>query len=48
MKVGETYTVKLGMGLDPNYIPKPLKVNSLNNNEWRLASDKKTWVYKAE
>jgi hypothetical protein len=48
LKVGETYNVKLTMGLDPNYISKPLKVNSLNNNEWRLASDKKTFVYKAE
>ena len=48
LKVGETYNVKLSMGLDPNYIPKPLKVNALNNNEWRLASDKKTFLYKAE
>ncbi|MYN29888.1 DUF4390 domain-containing protein [Duganella levis] len=48
LKLGETYTVKLSMGLDPNYVPKPLKVNALNNNEWRLASDKRTFVYKAE
>ncbi|MRX09680.1 DUF4390 domain-containing protein [Pseudoduganella sp. FT25W] len=48
LKVGGTYTVKLSMGLDPNYVSKPLKVNALNNNEWRLASDKKSFVYKAE
>lgn len=48
LKVGETYTVKLSMGLDPNYVPKPLKVNALNNSEWRLASDKKTFQYRAE
>lgn len=48
LKVGETYTVKLSMGLDPNYVPKPLKVTALNNSEWRLASDKKTFQYRAE
>ncbi|MBV7537979.1 DUF4390 domain-containing protein [Duganella sp. sic0402] len=48
LKTGETYTVKLSMGLDPNYVPKPLKVNALNNSEWRLASDKKTFQYRAE
>jgi hypothetical protein len=41
LKVGENYNVKLSMGLDTNYVPKPLKVNALNNSEWRLASDKK-------
>ena len=49
LKVGETYTVKLSMGLDPNYLPKPIQLNALNNNnEWRLASDKKSFLYKAE
>ena len=48
LKVGETYNVKLSMGLDPNFVPKPLKVNALNNNEWRLASDKKSFQYRAE
>jgi hypothetical protein len=36
------------MGLDPNYVSKPLKVNALNSSEWRLASDKKNFPYKAE
>ena len=49
LKVGENYTVKLSMGLDPNYLPKPIQLNALNNNnEWRLASDKKSFLYKAE
>lgn len=48
LKVGETYNVKLSMGLDPNYVSKPLKVNALNSSEWRLASDKKNFPYKAE
>lgn len=48
LKVGETYTVKLSMGLDPNYLPKPIQINALNNNEWRLASDKKSFLYRAE
>jgi hypothetical protein len=48
LKVGEIYNVKLSMGLDPNFISKPLKVNALNNNEWRLSSDKKTFQYRAE
>ncbi|WP_371865886.1 DUF4390 domain-containing protein [Duganella qianjiadongensis] len=48
LKVGENYNVKLSMGLDTNYISKPLKVNALNNSEWRLTSDKKIFQYKAE
>jgi hypothetical protein len=47
LKVGEWYNVSLSMGLDTNYVPKPLKVNALNNSEWRLTSDK-TFRYKAE
>lgn len=48
LKVGETYNVKLSMGLDANYLPKPIQINALNNNEWRLASDKKSFLYRAE
>ncbi|MYM94773.1 DUF4390 domain-containing protein [Duganella vulcania] len=48
LEVGKTYNVKLSMGLDPNYVSKPLKVTALNSNEWRLASDKKIFQYKAE
>ncbi|GJJ00270.1 hypothetical protein RugamoR64_08080 [Duganella rhizosphaerae] len=48
LEVGKTYNVKLSMGLDPNYVSKPLKVTALNSAEWRLASDKKIFQYKAE
>ena len=48
LKVGETYNVKLSMGLDPSYVPKPLKVNALNTDEWRLSLDKKAFQYRAE
>nr|WP_315399182.1 DUF4390 domain-containing protein [uncultured Duganella sp.] len=48
LKIGETYSVKVSMGLDQNYLPKPIQINALNNSEWRLASDKKTFLYKAE
>jgi hypothetical protein len=48
LKPGETYNVTVRMGIDRNYLPKPIQVNAFNNSEWRLASDKKTFQYKAE
>lgn len=48
LKPGETYNVTLRMGMDREYLPKPIQVNAFNNSEWRLASDKKTFQYKAE
>jgi len=48
LKVGEVYNVNLSMGLDTNYVPKPIKVNALNNSDWRLTSEKKSFPYKAE
>nr|WP_311196620.1 DUF4390 domain-containing protein [Rugamonas fusca] len=48
LKVGETYNVTLRMGMDRDYLPKPIQVNAFNNSEWRLASDKKTFQYRAE
>ena len=48
LKVGETYNVSMRMLLDPDYLPKPIQVNAFNNSEWRLASDKKSFSYKAE
>jgi hypothetical protein len=27
---------------------KPLQVDALNNSDWRLASHKKTFIYRAE
>ena len=38
----------IGMGMDRDYLPKPIQVNAFNNSEWRLASNKKTFQYRAE
>jgi hypothetical protein len=48
LKVGEVYNVTLRMGMDRDYLPKPIQVNAFNNSEWRLASNKKTFLYRAE
>jgi hypothetical protein len=48
LKPGETYNVTLRMFMDREYLQKPLQVNAFNNADWRLASDKKTFTYKAE
>jgi hypothetical protein len=48
LKPGETYNVTLRMYMDREYLLKPLQVNAFNNSDWRLASNKKTFTYKAE
>jgi hypothetical protein len=48
LKPGETYDVTLRMYMDPAYLPKPLQVDAFNNADWRLASHKKTFTYRAE
>ncbi len=48
LKPGETYTVTLKMGMDREYLAKPIQVNAINNAEWRLTSNKKSFPYKAE
>lgn len=48
LKIGEVYNVTLNMGMDRDYLPKPIQVNAFNNSDWRLASNKKTFLYKAE
>jgi hypothetical protein len=48
LKPGETYNVSLRMFMDREYLQKPLRVNAFNNADWRLASNKKTFTYKAE
>ena len=48
LKVGEVYNVSLRMDLDRDYLPKPIQVNAFNNSDWRLASNKKTFAYRAE
>ncbi len=48
LKPGETYNVSLRMYMDREHLLKPLQVNAFNNSDWRLASNKKTFTYKAE
>lgn len=48
LKVGQTYNVTLRMGMDRDYLPKPIQVNAFNNSDWRLASNRKTFLYTAE
>jgi hypothetical protein len=48
LKPGEMYNVTLRMFMDREYLQKPLQVNAFNNSDWRLASNKKTFTYKAE
>ena len=48
LKTGETYNVTLRMYMDREYLQKPLQVDAFNNAEWRLASHKKTFTYRAE
>ena len=45
---GEIYKVAIRMGLDLAQLPKPFQVNALNNSDWHLSSDWKTFNYKAE
>ncbi len=48
LKSGEQYHGALRMSLNLEYMPKPFQVNALNNSDWRLSSDKKSFTYKAE
>jgi hypothetical protein len=48
LKPGETYNVTLKMGMDREYLAKPIQVNAINNSDWRLSSNKKSFPYKAE
>ena len=48
LKPGETYNVTLRMGMDREYLSKPIQVNAFNNSQWKLTSNKKTFTYKAE
>lgn len=48
LKRGEVYNVTLRMGMDRDYLPKPIQVNALNSSDWRLTSNKRSFPYKAE
>ena len=48
LEPGKTYNVSLTMGMDRALLAKPIQLNALNNAEWRLDSNKKTFPYRAE
>ncbi|TCS37940.1 uncharacterized protein DUF4390 [Paucimonas lemoignei] len=48
LKPGATYQVSLRMRLDVTQLPKPFQVNAMNDSDWRLSSDWRTFTYKAE
>lgn len=48
LKPGEVYNVSMRMGMDREYLPKPIQVNAFNNADWRLSSKNKTFTYRAE
>jgi hypothetical protein len=48
LKVGEVYNVSLEMGMNRDFLPKPIQVNAFNNSDWRLSSNRKSFLYKAE
>jgi hypothetical protein len=48
LKSGATYNVALQMRLNLEYLPKPFQVNSLNNSDWRLATDWKRFNFRPE
>ncbi|MGZ3158278.1 MAG: DUF4390 domain-containing protein [Burkholderiaceae bacterium] len=45
---GATYKVSIRMRLDVAQLSKPFQVNALNNSDWRLSSDWKTFSFKAD
>lgn len=48
LKPGDTYQAAVRMRLDVAMLPKPLQVTALNNSDWRLSSDWKIFLYRAE
>lgn len=48
LKPGANYQFSLRMRLDVTQLPKPFQVNAMNDSDWRLSSDWRTFTYKAE
>ena len=48
LKPGETYEVSLRMYMNRDLLQKPLQVNAFSNSDWHLASNRKTFNYRAE
>jgi len=47
-KSGENYHAAVRMRLDVALLSKPFQVHALNNSDWRLSSDWKTFTFRAE
>ena len=47
LKQGEVYDVSVRMFMDRDYLSKPLQVNAINDSSWRLASNRRTFAYRA-
>lgn len=48
LKPGELYQVALRMGLDVGQLPKPFQVNAINNSDWRLTSNWKSFSFRLD
>ena len=48
LQAGAAYNVTVRMGLNLEYSSKPFQVNALNNSDWRLYSDRKTFIFRVE
>lgn len=48
LKPGEVYQVALRMGLDVGQLPKPFQVNAMNNSDWRLSSDWRSFSFRMD
>jgi hypothetical protein len=48
LKSGESYEVTLRMYMNRDLLQKPLQLNAFGNSDWQLASNKKTFTYRAE
>ncbi len=50
LKSGTTYnvTIQMRLTLESLTLSKPFLVDSINNSDWRLATDKKSFSFKAD
>lgn len=48
LKSGTTYHVTMQMQLDINSLSMPIRFDRLNNSDWRFATDKKSFSFKAD
>ena len=48
LKPGTAYHVSMQMHLDLDSLSKPIRVDSINNSDWRLATDRKSFSFKAD